>query len=139
MVMMKRFIIAALALLAAVSCGNDKEKFPDIVGDWNIKDISTKAADIGGVSVDIWLSFKSDKTFVLYQKLGAGRYTSYSGSWALAGSILTGKYSDGKSWGTEYEVSLESSDTVLILKGASGETDTYVKGTVPDEVLENLE
>ncbi len=137
---MKKIIVAAVALLMAVACGEDnKEKVLNVVGDWNITGISTKAAQIGGVQVDIWLALKSDKTFALYQKVGSGRYASYEGTYALAGTVLTGKYSDGKSWGTEYEVTMEDNDTVLILAGASGETDTFRKGAIPSDVLNNLE
>ncbi len=136
---MKKIIIAALMLFIAVSCGDDnKEKVLNIVGDWNITGISTKAATLDGVHVDIWLSFREDKTFMLYQKVGQGRYASYSGTWTLAGAILSGKYSDGKAWGTSYEVSLENNDTALILAGDSGETDTFKKGTIPPDVLNNL-
>ncbi len=123
-------------MLSLSACNKDKEgKVLDITGDWNITGISTKAAVIGDVTIDIWLSFKSDKTFAVYQKLGQGRYVSYNGNWNLAGTKLTGKYSDGKAWAADYEVELEDSGKTLILTSSKGETDTYKKGTIPSDIL----
>ncbi len=139
MVMMKRLFIAALMMLAVASC--EKEKAADaldITGDWNITEISTKAAEIGGVTVDVWISFRKDNTFAMYQKLGPGRYNSYAGTWNLAGTKLTGSYSDKKGWATEYDVTLEDNGNTLVLTSITGETDTYTKGTVPPEVLNNI-
>ncbi len=139
MAMMKKLIIAALMLLALASCDKEKAgKALDISGDWNITEISTKAAEIGGVTLDIWISFKADKSFTMYQKIGQGRYDSYSGSWSISGTRLTGTYSDGKKWATEYDVALEDGGNSLILTSITGETDTYAKGTIPPEVLNNI-
>ncbi len=133
---MKKILIAALMMLAMVACNkDDKEKAMDITGDWNITKITTKSAVIGDVTVDVWISFKSDKTFMMYQKIGLGRYTSFSGSWSLAGNKLTGKYSDGKLWASDYEAVLEDSGKTLILTSSKGEIDTFKKGSIPTDIL----
>ena len=50
---------------------------------------------------------------------------------------LSGKYSDGKQWGSSYEVELSSSDTRLTLTSDSGEVDTYQKASIPTDVTGN--
>ena len=99
-------ILAFAALMAGLLFTGCKEKEDplNIIGTWNLKTVQTKAATMGGQSVDVYIVFNEDNTFALYQKVGAaGRFSSYSGTWNLLESTLTGKYSDGKSWGSQYE------------------------------------
>ncbi len=142
MVVMKRILIAALLMLSFAACSSDEKPADktglDITGDWNIVGITTKSAVFEGETVDIWISFKNDNTFAMYQKIGAGRYTPYSGTWTLAETKLTGKYSDGNAWAAEYEVALEDGGNTLVLTSPTGEVDTYKKGTVPADVQNNV-
>lgn len=129
-------ILAFVALMAGLlltACG-EKEEPLNIIGTWSLKTVQTKAASMGGTSVDVYIVFNEDNSFSLYQKVGsAGRYSSYSGTWTLTGTSLSGKYSDGKSWGSTYEVSQDKEHTTLVLSSA-GEEYSYAKASLPAEV-----
>lgn len=132
-------MMAALAVLAAfTACGGSKEEKPlDITGEWNLVNVQTKSATLGDQAVDVYISFSEDKSFTMYQMIGTGRYRKYSGTWILSGTTLSGKYSDGKPWGSSYEVELSSSGTRLTLTSDSGEVDTYQKASIPTDVTGN--
>lgn len=138
MIGFKNMIVALAALVALTACGGSKEEKPlDITGEWNLVNVQTKAATLGGQTVDVYISFSSDKSFTMYQMIGAGRYHKYSGTYLLDGTTLSGKYSDGKQWGSSYEVELSSSDSQLTLTSGSGEVDTYKKASIPSDVIDN--
>ena len=138
MIGFKNMIVALAALVVLTACGGSKEEKPlDITGEWNLVNVQTKAATLGGQTVDVYISFSSDKSFTMYQMIGAGRYHKYSGTYLLDGTTLSGKYSDGKQWGSSYEVELSSSDSQLTLTSGSGEVDTYKKASIPSDVIDN--
>lgn len=138
MIRLKNVFIALAALAMLAACGGGKDEKPlDITGEWNLVSIQTKSATLGGQTVDVYILFASDWSFTMYQKIGAGRYYKYSGTYVLDGATLSGKYSDGKLWGSSYEVELSSSDSQMTLTSASGEVDTYKKASIPSDVVEN--
>ena len=96
----------------------------DVTGTWELMDITTKAAQIGEETIEVVITFNADKTFSLSQMLGHGRPVTYSGTWLLEGTKLSGKYSDGKAWGTTYQVSVEG--TVLTLTPEIDGAESYV-------------
>lgn len=137
MIRLKNMIVALAALVVFTACGGSKEDMPvDITGEWNLVNVQTKSATLGGQTVDVYISFSSDKSFTMYQMIGAGRYHKYSGTYLLDGTTLSGKYSDGKQWGSSYEVELSSSNSQLTLTSGSGEVDTYKKTTIPSDVTD---
>ena len=106
----------------------------NVTGCWSLTSVETKAA-IGTTEVQVYIEFASDKTFSLYQMLGEGRYSHFSGTWKLAGKTLDGTYSDGKAWGSSYEASKDGANT-LVLTSGTGEVSTYTKiDAIPAEVL----
>ncbi|MBQ7421634.1 MAG: hypothetical protein IJV27_05815 [Prevotella sp.] len=144
--MIKRlFYIAAAAVLSLaliVSC--KRETMPEeqegskIVGVWELTDIITKSPQIGDVNVSVYIEFLEDKSFSVYQKIGLGRYSLFTGSYDLySDETLSGKYSNDKAWGP-YSVTIgEKTLTLKLLEGA--ETDIYTKvDTVPEAVRQNL-
>jgi len=134
LIMKKILVLAALSAALLLSSCKEKEEPLNIVGTWNLKTIQTKAASLGGQSVDVYIVFNEDNTFSLYQKIGAaGRYSSFDGTWSLLETTLTGKYSDGKVWGSSYEVSQDKERTTLVLSSA-GEEYSYAKASLPSDL-----
>jgi hypothetical protein len=112
--LIKLFYFAAAVLMTACTTGKE-EKAIDITGTWDLIGIEvTKAAQLGDETVSVEITFNADKTFSITQTLGGGRAEEFSGSWQLAGNMLTGKYSNGKAWGSSYEVSVENSTLTMI-------------------------
>ena len=116
------FLVAAAMLM--MGCKKEKPVALDITGTWELADITTKAAQIGEQTVEVVITFNADNTFTMSQMLGQGRHTSYSGTWQLAGSQLSGKYSDGKAWGAGYEVSREGD--VLTMTPDIADAESYI-------------
>ena len=119
------FLVAAAMLM--MGCKKEKPVALDITGTWEMADITTKAAQIGEQTVEVVITFNADNTFTMSQMLGQGRHTSYSGTWQLAGSQLSGKYSDGKAWGAGYEVSREGDVLTMTPDVADAESYIYHK------------
>lgn len=107
-------LIGASFILAG--CGGEKEpKTLDITGTWELSNIEvTKAAQLGDETIQVTITFNADKTFSLSQILGEGRAKEFSGTWNLTETTLTGKYSNGKNWGSSYQVSLEDSRLTMV-------------------------
>jgi len=133
---MKRIFafIMTLAMVASFVSGCNKEpkkKALDVTGIWELVDVTpvTKAAQIGDQTVEVFIEFLSDGNFTMYQKMGAGAYKSYSGTWTLTGDVLDGVYSDKKAWGSKYTVTREGDALTL---ANEGEIYTYNKtGSLP--------
>lgn len=116
--MKSRVLILVAALLSALvsfsSCKKD-EKTLDVKGEWELTDVkmSTKSALVGAETVTVYLNLAEDGSFAMYQMVGDGRFVTFSGSWKLAGSTLSGTYADGTSWASAYEVSVEKSTLTM--------------------------
>ena len=70
---MKRTIYTILAaiLLTATGCEKTADRLIDrIVGEWHY------TAQESGITEDVWLSFSTDGTFEMYQKVGEGAHES---------------------------------------------------------------
>ena len=132
---LKMMILLAVSLIMA-SCGNEKQpKALDITGQWELTDIiETKSAQIGSETIEIYIDFKEDNTFSLWQKLGEGRHKKYEGTWTLTETVLTGKYSDGKAWGASYEVSREEGTLTMSEQKAGMQTYIYNSCTIPSSL-----
>jgi hypothetical protein len=122
----KILLLIVLAVLA-MGCKKDKKKGLDITGTWELVDMKTKAIQIGEETIEVVMTFNADNTFSLEQKLGAGRFQSYSGTWQLADTKLSGKYSDGKAWGAAYEVGREGAILTMTPDVEGAESYVYQK------------
>lgn len=136
---MKRLSAICLSvamLLGLFSCSKSEEDKPlDITGDWNITSITTKSATIGSQNVDVYISFQQGGAFTLYQKTGSGRFQKYEGTWTLSGKLLSGNYSDGTSWGTTYNVSLQDEMLTLESNTTPVEVSVYKRTSIPQSVV----
>ena len=134
---MKKYMILFLAAFTLFACKKTAEPV-DLVGEWQLASYETKAVSIGTEKVDIWLKFTSDGQFELYQKLGDGRYRPYKGTYTLTENILSGKYSTGAAWGTQYEVSRDATRLTLTDHPNGRETQVFTAASIPSTVLENI-
>lgn len=139
---MKKILLILSVVLAFVACNKNPQPGPDpapqgstdVRGEWELVSVETKSADLGGVSISVYLKF-AEGSFDIYQLIGEGRPRHYAGSYSVnADGVLSGKYSDGKSLGSSYEVSVTGSQLTMKAVGGS-ETDTYRKTTIPSTVI----
>ncbi len=140
--MMKKilFVLASLAVLAGCHRNEPEDLKPavDVTGSWELSSVTTRAM-VGGEQVSVYLVFSASGSFDIYQKIGAGRYTHFSGNYTLnkEEKLLLGDYADGTKWGP-YEVSLEGTTLSLNLPGGK-EVDSYKKiDAVPESVTGNV-
>ena len=102
-----RLSILAVCAVMLVCCKKTKEQPVDIVGDWKLESINgvpaSSLATDGTGGLDIYVSFAEDNTFEIFQRLHDGKsYCRYSGTYTIVNlTTVTGKYSDGNSWGAE--------------------------------------
>lgn len=122
-----KLFLALSVAFAFVSCGgNSGEDGPvvsdAIVAEWHLVSVS-------GISSvpQVYVNFAQDLSFELYQKTGDGRYRKYEGTYSVAGSTVSGNYSDGEKWGSDYAASFEGEKLVLTAQNGSEEICTYEK------------
>lgn len=129
-----RIILLAAAILMAAglsSCRKDNGKSMNIAGEWHLVSDSD---GIGGSDVDVYVSF-GDSSFELFQKSGtAVRYSRYSGTYSLADGFLTGKYSGGSAWASDYSVVLEGNDVMTMTAVGTKLVCTYQRTSIPSEI-----
>lgn len=141
--MMKKFLLMAACALALVACKKDGGEDPiptpatGVVGIWELNSVATKVA-VGDVQVSVYINFADGGSFTLYQKIGNGRYTKFSGTYTLASDgKLSGSYSGGSSWGP-YDAAV-SGETLTLTSAGGKEVDTYKKiSAIPENVTNNL-
>lgn len=125
-------IIYLLVLVGVLAACKPEAEVLDISGEWRLTDMTlTKSVQLGDQTIEIYIAFKQDNTFDLWQFLGAGRYEKFTGTWTLAEDILTGKYSDGSQWGNVYRVSLKNDTLTLEATENSSDVYTYTRTTIP--------
>lgn len=123
------FILIALVLIAT-GCRKDKpvDYAKLVIGEWHCVPETFEA--------DIYLAIDEAGTFDLYQQIGDGRHRHYSGEWDLDGTTLSGTYSNGDNWGSEYQVSFSGGNT-MSLKALNGSEEVmkYSREVIPSEVI----
>lgn len=134
MVVMKKllFMLAALMLITVTGCKKENKKVDyktAIVGEWHCAPTDMDA--------DIYVAFEKEGDFSLHQQVGEGRYRKYTGSWTCEGNVLSGTYTDGTPWGSTYQLDLDADTLTMTALNGSNEVMTYVKQSIPEEVLED--
>ncbi len=136
---MKKFWLLAVAVTLFMAC-TKKDDTPklDVTGAWELSSVATKAT-VGSETVSVYVDFASAGSFTLYQKIGNGRYTVFTGTYTLDATAgkLSGKYNGGKAWGP-YSAAMEGSNLTLTSDGGK-EVDTYKKiDAIPESVKNNI-
>ena len=132
---MKRLLYMLVAVLMIAACG-DKNKGEggkteltleeQLYGQWHSSSLA--------ITADIYIDFKDNRTFELYQQIGQGSYRLYKGTWGLEGDLLTGKYNDGEPWATAYQIAISDKTLTMTSKNDAAEKSVYVKTEIPAEV-----
>lgn len=132
---MKRLLIVLTIMLSVLAISGCKKEnkaaghAAKLVGEWKCTPEE--------IDAEIYVCFDADGSFELYQKIGDGRHRRYTGVWEIEGKMLSGKYSDGSSWGSSYEIRFINAETlVLTAQNGSAEEHTYFREPVPSEVRE---
>ena len=124
------FILIALVLMAT-GCRKDKpaDYAKLVIGEWHCVPETFEA--------DIYLAIDEAGTFDMYQQIGDGRHRHYSGEWEINENVLSGIYSDGQSWGSEYQVSFSGGNT-MTLKAMNGSDEVmgYSREAIPSEIID---
>ena len=126
-------VVMAVVVSSCAKSGNDTSESLDITGEWSL----ISSGDLSMDDISVYVSFVSDH-FELYQKLGEGRYYVYTGTYTLSGNILSGRYSDGTSWGSDYDVIIGYDSLTMTARNGSGEVSVYTREDIPAEVLGNI-
>lgn len=104
-----------------------------IIGEWH--------CIISDIEADIYISL-SGNSFDLYQQIGDGAHRLYKGTWSIdeESRTITGKYDDGQSWGSAYEVTVSedrNSMTLVPTEASVKEEHIYRREDIPSDVKEN--
>jgi hypothetical protein len=136
---MKKFLmlaVAAFVLLVGTGC-EPKEKInpiqAGIIGEWQLVSWSDGMSD----EVEVYAEFKSDMTFVLYQKVQYVYFVKYTGQYLVTDNVVSGTYDDGKAWGASYTVTLSNNGQNIEMVNTMNIDDIslFAKTTIPQEVL----
>ena len=109
-------VLAALGLCLFAGCGSsDKEKVSPLVkqlaGEWQLKTWNGEAPR----DFDAYVSFGADRSFEIYQRIEQVGYQKYSGKYEIRNGMLGGVYSDGKPFGSTYDITFDESGNTLTL------------------------
>lgn len=129
------YILLVICSVLLSSC-KDKTEVINVAGEWVLSEavLNTKSIQVGDETIEVYVAFSEDGTFNLYQKIGYGSFVLYDGTYAVAGKVLSGSYSDGTVWGNSYIVSVDND--IMTLSAATNSTDiyTYEKCSIPSDV-----
>ena len=131
---MKRFIanliFATFVALGLASCTKTDKNLERLSGEWYWQGTEE------GVSIEVYLAFQTDNTFDLFQKIGAGAFRHYTGTYTYDGQTLSGVYSDKTPWKYSYEAKVDGNNLTMNYIGEDVSI-TYVKKTIPFTVKQH--
>ena len=126
-------------LVGATSCENWNSDEPvasdsRLVKCWHLVRFCDAAVD-----ADIHISFAANDEFVIYQRIEALNYTVLTGTYTANTntSVLSGVYSDGTSWNSDYKYSLDEKALELVLESVNNPSEiaVYQSADMPDMSL----
>ena len=135
---MKNIKIFALLLAVAtlfVACDSSKEEPKSekntIANEWHIESWNDQTPEF-----DVYIAFKEDGSFDMYQQIYTLNYVCYSGTYVAVDGQLTGTYADGKAWRSTYNytVSADGSQLTMVSNDTTPVTSVYVSEIIPEAV-----
>ena len=81
--------------------------------------------------------FKSDMTFVLYQKLQYVYFVKYTGQYLVTDNVVSGTYDDGKAWGASYTATMGADGSTIELVNTLNIDDIslFTRTAIPQDVV----
>ena len=140
-----KIFVAILALCAFIACepnnnNNGGGGVDDIwgdtgspVGEWTLTEWNSSR----DLPFGVYISLNEDNTFDLYQHTSNVLWVHYTGTYTFNGSTLSGVYSDGVSWATDYTIKYHKvADPKQISLTSTGNVGIYTATTIPDTVID---
>lgn len=132
-------IFTVLILLFGLLSCNPAGRKGNIEGEWKLESYYGKAAGSATVPAQVYLSFHKGQ-FELFQKLGGGHFSRFSGSYSYSKGALSGTYSDGYPWAQDYIVSVNHGKMEMTVYINDADlTCVYVQASIPDSVRADAE
>lgn len=140
---LSKIFVAIMALCAVVACKPENKEINNggstwsdsgsPVGEWVLSEWNgSKELPMG-----VYLRLNENNTFDLYQHTSNVLWVHYSGTFSLNGSTLSGVYSDGESWATDYTIKYNKiADPKQILLTSTDNVGIYTATTIPDAVID---
>lgn len=130
---MKTLKILSLVLLSLVvltGCKNkDKNNGANpIVGEWELITWNEETPEF-----NVYISFNNDGSFAIYQQVWSFDYELFAGKYSVKGDSVSGTYTDGSAWASDYKFA--KTDKTLTLIDKSGTKSVYEKCTIPEEII----
>ena len=130
-------VLLALSSLAALSGCKKAPQNADITGEWKLVSYQGAAASEG--DIDIYLSFDSAGNFFLFQKMGAGHYSAYKGTYTVSVNTVSGVYSSGAIWKCDYTAALGDNSLSLTSTANPADYSTFTRTPIPASVRKDAE
>lgn len=129
-----KFVVAFLFAVTLCSCSKDSNNnltLDKLTGQW---ELTLWSAD-SEFSGQVYLEFKADNSFTLYQNLDAQGYLTLTGTFALGtNNVISGIYSDGKPWGSSYIITDFSQNQMKWETPSGNEASIYTRTTIPAQI-----
>lgn len=132
--------VLLLSVVTMVGCFGKKNENPlikGVLGEWQLTKSPLLTDDTADI-IDVYVELKSDNTFDLYQRdFTAPQYKHYTGTYLITDSVITGKYSDGKSWGATngYTASINMAGQLSLTNvDFTDDISVFEKKTIPTDI-----
>lgn len=123
-------MLTAAVVMTFTGCEEKDEVVRRIVGEWLYTD------EESGQDIEIYISFDVDDTFELFQKIGEGAHRYRTGTYNVDMDYVTGMYSDGTPWASDYILFFADDEMVMKSAHSQGYYAVYRKVRIPAEVRE---
>ena len=134
---MKKYICSLFTtdlLVLAAGCSKDddgpKNVDSGVVGEWHLAEWTNESH----TDFDVYIEFRSDATFNIYEKVETSAYVRYSGESTVKETYLSGRYSSGLPWSADYTFELSNEGKTLTMTSATDtpEVSIYIKSSIPE-------
>lgn len=149
-----RLFTMALVAVALCNCGDEGGSNGDgshtnptapveitlanVLGSWQLTSWSA-STEFPNTGQTVYLQLQEGGAFTLYNVgINSAGVVSYTGTFALNGTTLSGRYSDGEDWACDYTVSALFGNMMQLTAEGTNELSTFTRvETIPEDVTEH--